>query len=321
MKKFKLAPTEEVVAPILGERTLLLDGDLAIFSICAACEYGAEEGAVNFNDIARAIDGKFKFLQNRVGASKMRVFLTDSYNFRTTIMEEYKANRDDVWRPYHLKNAQAYVRAYFDAESVVGLEADDLMAIHQKTDGTTIIATIDKDLLQLAGDHYKWETQHAGEEFITVSGFGDLRVIEKKSGKTTKKEVKGQGPIFFCHQLLIGDGTDGVIGCGVRESVQVKTGAKAGEWKEKRVGVGAVTSYELLKKTTSYKEALQKVILEYKKVFGDKWEHNLLRNGRALFMTRKMVEENGENLIRLWHWRGVENVEWLNLSTKELVVR
>lgn len=321
MKKFKIAPTEEKATPTLGERTLLVDGDLAIFSICAACEYGAEEGTVNFQDIARAIDGKFEFLKNRTGASKMRVFLTDSYNFRTTVMEEYKMNRDDVWRPYHLKNAQAYVRAYYDAESVVGLEADDLLAMNQKTDGSTIIATIDKDLLQLAGEHYKWETQHAGEEFISVSGHGHLQLIEKKAGKQTKKTVKGIGPVFFCHQLLIGDSTDGVIGCGKREQVQVKTGAKAGEWKEKRKGVGAITSYELLSKTSTYSEALQIVIREYKKVFGDSWEENLLKNGRALFMTRKMVEENGENLIRLWHWKGVQQVEWLNLTTKQMVVR
>lgn len=305
--------TENVVKPL----TILIDGDLAIFSICAAVEYGREPEDVNFSDIIRAIDGKMDYLMSRTGATSRRIFLTDKYNFRTTVMEEYKANRDGVWRPYHLKNAQAYVRAAFDAESVVGLEADDLMAMNQKLDGSTIIATIDKDLLQVPGRHYKWETQHRGEEFIDVDKFGGLTLTCKPKGKTIEKDVKGTGALFFCHQLLIGDGTDGVIGCGVTVDRVYASGKKAGQPYQRREGVGAVTSYELLKNVQSYSEGLQKVIAEYKKVFGKDWERNLQRNGRALYMTKIMVPNGkGENCIKLWNWTSKEQ-HWLNLSTRQ----
>lgn len=298
--------------------TLLVDGDLMIFSIAAACEYGHDPQDVNFNDIIRAIDGKIGYLQSRTGATELRIFLTDKYNFRTTVMEEYKANRADVWRPYHLKNAQAYVRAVYDAESVVGLEADDLLAMNQKQDGSTMIATIDKDLLQVPGLHYKWETQHRGEEFVDVDKFGSLTLIEKPKGKTVEKDVKGTGAIFFCHQLLIGDGTDGVIGCGTKVTKVYASGKKIGQEYERRQGVGEVTSYELLNGVKSYGEGLTKVINEYKKVFGDKWEENLQRNGRALYMTKVMeVNEKGENCIKLWNWTPKEEF-WLNLETKEI---
>lgn len=311
---------EKTVKPL----TILIDGDLAIFSICAACEYGQEPQDVNFGDITRAIDGKMDYLMSRVGATERRIFLTDSYNFRTTVMEEYKANRKDVWRPYHLKNAQAYVRAVYDAESVVGLEADDLMAMNQKLDGSTIIATIDKDLLQVPGLHYKWETQHKGEEFIEVDKFGELVLtvkVKESKGKVTKtKDVSGKGAIFFCHQLLIGDGTDGVIGCGKEVESTYKTGANAGKTRTLRKGVGEVSSYEILKDVKSYGEGLTKVIAEYKKVHGADWEKHLQRNGRALYMTKVMKSnELCQNMIKLWNWTSKET-HWLNLDTKEITV-
>lgn len=310
---------EKIVKPL----TLLVDGDLAIFSICAAVEYGQDPADVNFGDITRAIDGKLEYLKSRTGATDMRIFLTSSYNFRTTVMEEYKGNRKEVWRPYHLKNAQAYVAAVYDAESQLGLEADDLLALNQKTDGSTIIATIDKDLLQVPGRHYKWETQHKGEEFIEVDKFGQLvlHVKEKMTpkGKTTKKDVSGTGAIFFCHQLLIGDSTDGVIGCGVEVETVFKTGAKAGQAKIARKGVGELTSYELLKDAKSYREGLTTVIKEYKKVFGDDWERNLQRNGRALFMTRQIEfdAQKDQAIIKLWNWTPATEY-FLNLNTKEV---
>lgn len=272
----------------------LIDGDLLIFSICAAVEYGQEPQDVDFNQIGMSIDSKLAFLKSYLEFDEMRVFLSGKNNLRFKIMPEYKANRATVWRPFHLKNAQAHVRCFWDAETVDGLEADDLMALHQKPDGSTTIVTLDKDLLQISGQHYRWETQHQGEVHTFVEGSGKLWIHEKPK----KKEVKGNGLRFFLWQLLVGDPTDGIMGCGSMQDCVYKTGVKAGQAYQKRVGVGAIGAYKILEHCVQYKTGLAKVIEQYKKFFGDKWEEEILKQGRCLWMARGMRD----GLVPLWHW-------------------
>lgn len=303
------------------KQVLLIDGDLMIFSICAAAEYGkSEEDMPPFSSIAQAIDSKIRFLAQRCEADEVRCFLTKG-NFRPFIMPNYKSNRVDVWRPYNLKNAQAHLTAYHDAEVVYNLEADDLMAlavIEEKARGNIpTIATLDKDLLQISCNHYRWETHQQGEKFTTVKGLGELIKKEFDRDETGKKKptkFSGVGSLFFCYQLLIGDSTDGIIGCGERVPKVYKTGAKAGQSYEKREGVGATEAYDLLHDSESYGEALERAIGKYQEYFGERWEEMLLMQGRCLYMTRELVD----NKIRLWHYSDTR--EWLDLHTGEITL-
>lgn len=308
---------------------LLVDGDMVAFSHAAAEEYGKEPEDVSVGKILSSIDSKMDYISKRVNATDVMTFISGSENMRHELFPEYKANRDGVWRPENLKNAKAHMSVAWNGFQMKGLEADDLLACFARHDyeivmgklnmikqliykgpctyDEVVIASLDKDLTQLGQNggvgpvikHYHWEreSQGIGEQIIIPKDYGELKVILK--GK--KKEVKGCGPIFFLHQLLIGDGTDGVIGCGIREDKVYMTGAKAGQAYKRRNGVGALESHALLSSTTSYAEGLKKVIREYVLQFGDNWEKELLTNGRLVYM-HHIIDEG--RYVRLWHYNG-----------------
>ncbi|MGL4483503.1 MAG: hypothetical protein ACRCUS_00990, partial [Anaerovoracaceae bacterium] len=152
-------PVEKVVKAPEKIKTALIDGDLLIYAICAAAEYGNDPEDVDIESIYHAIEVRVNNVMLDAGCNRRQVFLTDS-NFRHFIIGNYKANRDDVWRPSCLGKARDYARLFLAAKSIAGLEADDLMAMYQTED--TVICTIDKDLLQVDGNHYQWP--HSGKD-------------------------------------------------------------------------------------------------------------------------------------------------------------
>jgi 5'-3' exonuclease len=335
---------------------VLIDGDLLVFSVAAAVEYKVRERAETeeweaddwleyLPSILRSIDSKIEFILQRLKATKYKVFFSCSNadNFRTTVMPEYKANRANVWRPENLKVAIAETARVHPSETVKGLEADDLLAHYQKPDGSTCIVTLDKDLLQCRGAHYRWETQHAGEKFISVTGHGHLRLDVtckscketteanrdnyltaskscqawgvKLDSKNSKKEVKGGGALWFLYQCLIGDPTDGIIGCGKMTQQVYKTGKKAGQKYEKRKGVGSIAAFELLNPYLTYSSALAVVKAEYVREFGGAWVRELLKQGRCVYMVKNILP-NG--LQHLWHYDSSVK-EYFDAELQEIV--
>jgi 5'-3' exonuclease len=285
---------------------LLLDGDLLVFSSCAAIEYGNEPADVEFGKIANNIDSRIMNMKNRLGAKKVVVLFSGKQNFRFVVQPDYKANRADAWIPFNLDNAKAYVDNQYGSVKRNGLEADDWCAILQDRDPeiSTVIATIDKDIPQIRGWHYRWETQHAGEKLFHVSGYGELE-CQVKSGN--KKKITGHGRRFFFLQLLTGDPTDGIMGCGKKVRKTYKTGKKAGQEYSAREGVGAVKAYNLLEHAITPAKCLHTVMQEYKKVFGKEWQQQLIMNGRCLHMVDTIKDDN---MIPLWTWHQEINNEW-----------
>lgn len=292
---------------------VLIDGDLLVFAICAAIEYGREEGEFELSQITKVIDKRIAEIQKRVKARFYRIYFSHTNNFRKTIDPEYKSNRKDVWRPTTLLPAIQYCMDNHKGIKQIGLEADDLLVadINERS----IVASLDKDIPQNVGHYYKWETSTSGERFIEVektNPFGDVVMIQKAN----KKDYDGKGIKFFCHQLLIGDPTDGIMGCGIRKEMIYKSGLKKGEVYQRRVGVGAGQAYELLQHCKTYGEAIQIVIKEYKKVFGEDWEEQLLLNGRCLHMVSE-IDKDG--CFRLWSLRKSQaDHSWFNPHTNEL---
>lgn len=326
---------------------VLLDGDLLVFSICAAIEYRYKDIALeqDWEDddwleflpaILKSVDSKINFLVDRLAGTKYTVFFSCSNpeNFRTTVMPEYKANRANVWRPNNLKIAIAETARVHNSVKVLGMEADDMLAHYQKTDGSTCIVTLDKDLLQCRGALYRWETQHEGEKFFSVTGQGhlrmdikckecdtttaatrdnyltarkvceycnaDLRTSKTKAGKAnSKQEVKGDGPMWFLYQCLIGDSTDGIMGAGILTEQKYRTGAKAGQVYSKRKGVGSIQAFEILSPFLTYSSGLQAVKKVYVEMHGGRWTEELLKQGRCLYMVKNILP-NG--LQHMWHY-------------------
>lgn len=287
----------------------LVDGDLLVYACVMAAEYGQEIESVNLHEILNTIDSKIMNMKARLGAKRVRLFFSGGRNFRRDVMPEYKANRDHVIPPHYLAEAKLYCMHRWDAEVEEGLEADDLMCINQKYDDSTVICTIDKDMLQARGWHYRWETIHNGEKLQKVEGIGNVSCVIKtdSKGKNSKK-IGGTGLKFFCLQLLTGDPVDGITGCATMTEKTRKTGKNAGETYMSRDGVGPVEAYDALESAPTYAEALRRVIVLYKKEFGDLWEHHILRQGRCLYMVK---QRDGDSL-QLWHW----NAERMRTESK-----
>lgn len=130
-------------------------------------------------------------------ATEYELWLSDSTenNFRTEIFPEYKANRKLLPKPRHLDFLKEHVIKNWGARFAYNEEADDALGIGQSTyldkfdEERTVIASIDKDLLQIPGNHYNF--------------------VKKEHSFVTSE----QGLRSFYTQMLVGDTSDNIKGC------------------------------------------------------------------------------------------------------------
>lgn len=166
-----------------------------------------------------------------MGADSFTLYLTGQENFRYQLYPEYKANRLDQPRPRHLR----YLRDYLLSLGAVlsdGCEADDLLGIAQTEaeEGSTIIVSLDKDLLMIPGEHYSWE----------IGG-------KSSTGKAWVKEAVRQkvdhvqALRWFYTQVLTGDTADNIKGA-----------AGIGKVKAARILDGLTTNEEMLEAVRGY---------------------------------------------------------------------
>ena len=122
----------------------------------------------------------------------MTVVLSGKRNFREDLYPDYKANRAAVPKPRHFSDVRAYLVRNYGAVVTDGHEADDelgTMAMKlRKEKKPYIVASTDKDLKQIPGEHYDF----AKGESWSVSERDALK--------------------FFYEQLLSGDATDNIPG-------------------------------------------------------------------------------------------------------------
>lgn len=115
----------------------------------------------------------------------------------------YKGNRCEEDRPIHIDDVKAYMHNKYNSIYAEEVEADDYLGILQSTSEGTVIASIDKDLLQIPGEHYNIDSQ----EHITSDDPGKLWLTARKSGK---RDLRGYGFKWFCAQMLLGDAVDNI---------------------------------------------------------------------------------------------------------------
>lgn len=127
--------------------------------------------------------------------SKISVILSGPGNYRDRLatIAPYKGNRDPSHKPYWYQSIRNYLTGTWGALVVAGREADDECSILARADaknGTAFcVATIDKDLDQIPGNHYNYMKQ----------------VFYAQSESDAER--------FFWLQCLTGDITDGIPGC------------------------------------------------------------------------------------------------------------
>ena len=125
-------------------------------------------------------------------SDNLECYLTGKSNFRYEVAKTapYKGNRANVPKPSNLPEARAWLQHKWGSVISDGEEADDLLSISatKKNSDTTVICTVDKDLLQVPG----WNFNFVKNEWTCI-GVED-------------------GNKFFYTQILTGDSADHILG-------------------------------------------------------------------------------------------------------------
>lgn len=145
-----------------------------------------------------------------LGCSEYIVYLSGPTNFRNDIatIREYKGNRDKTHKPIHgpaireylAKRHPCVVSDYEEADDVIGYSH---YARWSKDPQSSVIATQDKDLNMIPGEHFNFAKK-------------DRYYVEPD-----------EADYFFWKQLLTGDATDniqGVPGIGPRKAEKLLAG-------------------------------------------------------------------------------------------------
>jgi len=173
---------------------ILIDGDILTYRAAFSCEDQPFEDACDkidqlVEDIigAVAFDGDFSICE---------MFITGKGNFRFDVQPTYKQNRSGKPKPQHLQGLRDYLVEAYDADVSVGEEADDKITIRAMELGPdTVIASIDKDFLQVPCWHYNLNK----DTLTKVEPFEGLRFIYTQvlTGDTADNVfgIKGVGPV------------------------------------------------------------------------------------------------------------------------------
>ena len=173
----------------------LIDGDILLYRVGFGAEN--EEGSVAIS----RMDELTHRIITTTNANDYQIYLSDGRDstFRYRLNNSYKGNRKQP-KPLHYQLLKEYLIEQHKAIVAVNEEADDLMGIEQSQTTDTIICSIDKDLLQIPGNHYNF----VRDEFITIT--------------------EEEGIHFFYLQLLMGDKADnipGITGIGVAKATNI----------------------------------------------------------------------------------------------------
>lgn len=183
---------------------LLIDADLIVMRY--ACRHetvwdfppeSEDDPVFTTKDTKEAEDASVAFVNSliyKLSADSALLCFTGKENWRKQLFPEYKHNRKGKWVPELRGHLTDFLMAQFPSLRVAQLEADDLLGILQTEknakDEATVLASIDKDLLQIPGWHYNW---NKNDEPVFVE--------------------EADGEYLHMFQTLIGDPTDGYPGC------------------------------------------------------------------------------------------------------------
>ncbi len=148
--------------------TILLDGDVTLHRACAAASTSVSWGdgsellwTVNVKAAVGYVQRELSRLRKLLGAQAVIVALGDrNANFRKELCPTYKAHRTAYPKPPGFLEIEAEIVQHCRVAREARLEGDDmlgLLATKEPTEGK-IIVTIDKDLLQIPGQHYNPDT-------------------------------------------------------------------------------------------------------------------------------------------------------------------
>lgn len=273
----------------------LIDADILAYEIASAGAYKDEETGETvirpFQPVADLFDQRIKEIEGECWATEpSTLYLTGDEtlirsinrrrkhegeaplifrdNFRKEIAKtkEYKGQRK-AEKPFHFHNLREYMLANYDVIVAQGVEADDLISIELTKAGDkldVICCTRDKDLRMVPGMHYGWpcgaQPQYGPKR---VTELGELFYDEEKN------KLTGNGFLFFCAQMIIGDKVDNIPGLP---------------------GSGDKKAWELLQDAVDSVTALACVRGAYIDKLGGEYEEFFNEQYQLLWMLRKLPE-------------------------------
>lgn len=170
----------------------------------------------SFKDIQepQSLKNLYRLLKHRLGVmqdtwwpDKTILYVSGKDNFRNSLPlpTRYKVNRSANLRPVLLDKAKEYL-VHKGAVRTHGEEPDDAIVYtayeYQNKGWNVVVGCYEKDSRCLSGLTLWDYTQNTSDTFL-VPSFGELRY------DTEKRNVKGEGFIWYCFQHLRGDISDG----------------------------------------------------------------------------------------------------------------
>jgi 5'-3' exonuclease len=175
---------------------VLIDGDILLYRFGHASQDTFEfddgvmaEAVAPFEFAYTDMQAFIRRICDRVKVDDCTIILSGDRNFRYSVLPSYKWNRKQTPKPLlYNELREQMLEDYICLEQSV-LEGDDLMGIISTSNpGKYCLASIDKDLMQIPGWHYNWNTD--------------------KKARVTKRVAE----YFFYRQILTGDPGDGYTG-------------------------------------------------------------------------------------------------------------
>lgn len=209
-----------------------------------------------------------------------------NFRFEEAKKKEYKAganrNKD---KPFHYNNIREYMLANYECVVAEGMEADDLLSVHQYARSEqldTIICSRDKDLRITPGMHYGWECgRQAQWGPKRVTEIGDL--ILKNPNK-----VVGTGLKFFYSQVVTGDTVDNIPGCP---------------------GKGPSAAHKLLHDAETEGQLFERVAELYKAKYDEEWRREMNEQCQLLWMIRELNEDGSPKRYVMFDERNNDSLQ------------
>jgi len=180
---------------------ILIDGDIVAYRAgFSSNDLEATDAEAKVDELIDTIIEDTEFI-----STDYQVYLTGKGNFRFDIAQTlpYKGNRKGSAKPIHLQHIREYMTTKYEATVSEGEEADDLIAISATKIGMkAVVASIDKDMLQIPCFHYNITRRE-------LSAVGEF-----------------SGTKFFYTQILTGDKADNIKGlhrCGPVKAGKILT--------------------------------------------------------------------------------------------------
>lgn len=145
---------------------VLIDSDIIAYRVGFTTEtLPVEIAEIRTDELIRRI-------VHETEAQDYKCFLSGTENFRYDIYPAYKGQRAGKPKPVHLEAIREHIVRYHTGRVSNGVEADDELAIELTARGEgAILASVDKDLLQVPGWHYNF----VKEKTSYITPLGGLR--------------------------------------------------------------------------------------------------------------------------------------------------